>query len=184
MTALRSNMANRAARSVLAERLADAAWGRDNQAGFGSLADTAIQLDRTCQSNRTSFGGMLDTLDDVYGGLGRATLKVALIGVATRDARTGKIALKTTHAGFYIRDTYDFNGPQYLGHWTKTGVLSKTKTAMDAVMDGLSFRWGKPPSHRSNHDFETYRRLTGFGGDFVLYSDVHWERFDRLLELT
>ena len=184
MTLLRAKMINPAARALVAERLTKASWGRDNKARFGSPGDTAVQLDKTCQSNRVSFGEMFDTMDDLYGGIGKATLKVALIGDASRDTRTGRIALQTTHAGFYIRDTYDFSGAQYLGTWTKTGVRNKSQTLADALTDGLSFRWAKPSGHRTNQDFETYRRVTGFGGDFVLYSDVYWERFDRLLELN
>ena len=35
-----------------------------------------------------------------------------------------------------------------------------------------------------NHDFASYRTLTGRGGDFVIYSDIHWETISRTLELS
>ncbi|WP_425482236.1 DUF6402 family protein [Luteibacter yeojuensis] len=35
-----------------------------------------------------------------------------------------------------------------------------------------------------NHDFEKYRKTTGLGGDFIIYSDVYWERVDLSLDLT
>jgi hypothetical protein len=181
---LRADMANGPARELLRSRLTDLHWGTNNRIGFGSRQHSAIQLEQSCQSNSIPFGGKLDTMDDMYGSLGKATLKVALIGEAMRDARTGRLALRVTDAGFYIRDTYDFNGPQYLGTWTKSGVMSKAQVLANAAMDGMSFRWGKPPGHVSNHDFETYRRTTRFGGDFVVYSDVLWENANLLLELT
>jgi hypothetical protein len=78
------------------------------------------------------------------GGLGKATLKVALVGEAVRDAQTGGTRLHVTDAGFYIRDTYDFNGPQNLGTWMSTGVLNKEKLITKTLTDGLTFRWGKP----------------------------------------
>lgn len=113
-----------------------------------------------------------------------ATLKAALIGEARRDARTGRIALKVTHVGFYIRDTYDFNDFQYLGTWTERGVLNKAQMLMNTALDGMAFRWGgEPIGNVYNHDFDTYRGTTGFGGDFVIYSDVYWESAKLLLDL-
>jgi hypothetical protein len=183
MERLRESMSNEAAKRVLRSRLPDF-WGAKSERDFGSLHDSAVNLERTCQANYVSLGGMLDTMDDLYGGLGRASLKVALVGQARRDERTGNISLQASHAGFYIRDTYDFNGTQYLGTWTKSGVRNKAEMLMDAVTDGLTFQWGKPPGHRSNHDFSAYRSHTGLGGDYVLYSDVYWERVNLLLRLT
>jgi hypothetical protein len=184
MDTLRVKMANGAAREVLRKRMADLSWGPDNRAVFGSRQDSAIQLERTCQSNIEAFGGKLDTMDDLYGSLGMATLKVALIGEARRDARTGRITLKVTDAGFYIRDTYDFNDFQYLGTWTERGVLNKAQMLMNTALDGMAFRWGgEPIGNVYNHDFDTYRGTTGFGGDFVIYSDVFWESANLLLDL-
>lgn len=180
---LRARMVNEAAKRVLLDRL-PSFLGTKDERDFGSLQDSAVNLDRTCQANYVTVGGALDTMDDFYGGLGKALLKVAFIGRARRDARTGKIALQVTHAGFYIRDTYDFNGAQYLGTWTKSGVRNKSEMLMDAVTDGLTFQWGKPAGHRSNHDFGAYRTHTGLGGDYVLYSDVYWERANLVLNLT
>jgi len=185
MNKLRVNMINGPARKLLHDRLDEGTWGGSHRIEFGNQRNSALQLDRTCQSNFEPLGGDMDTMDDVYGGLGKATLKAALIGHASRDVRTGKIALQVTHAGFYIRDTYDFNDFQYLGTWTTNGVLSKTAMLMNTALDGMVSRWkGEPIGNLFNHDFDTYRRLTGFGGDFVLYSDVHWEPMNLLLALS
>lgn len=182
---LRVKMVNAAAKRNLGRRVAKLSWGTKSRMCFGTQLDSAVHLERTCQSNFQSFGGTLDTIDDLYGGLGMATLKVALIGEAIRDSRTGRLSLQVTHAGFYIRDTYDFRDFQYLGIWTKNGVLSKAQMLMNAASDSLTFgAGGEPIGNVFNHHFESYRRLTGFGGDFVLYSDVYWERVNLLLDLT
>ncbi|SDG75670.1 DUF6402 family protein [Dyella sp. 333MFSha] len=183
MERLREKMANGPAKKLLQRRATKLSWGANGRADFGSQHDSAVQLDWKCQSNYEVIGGKLDTMDDLYGALGSAALKVALVGEATRDAQNGKISLRVTHAGFYIRDTYDFNGPQTLGTWTKDGVLNKKQIFANAVMNGLSFQWGIPSGHVSNADFEQYRIETGLGGDFVIYSDVYWERTDFVLDL-
>lgn len=184
MKKLRANMANGPARALLRNRLAGLSWKANNRAGVGSRKDSAIQLEQSCQSNIEPFGDTLDTMDDLYGALGKATLKVALIGEARRDARTGRLALQVTDAGFYIRDTYDFNDFQYLGTWTKSGVLNKAQMLMNTALDGMAYRWGgEPIGNVFNHDFDRYRSLIGFGGDFVIYSDVYWESVNLLLDL-
>jgi hypothetical protein len=181
---LRSKMANEAAKQLLRDRMADLHWGKDSRVSFGSRQDCALQLENSCQANWQQIGSKLDPFDDMYGGLGMATLKVALIGEAMRDMQTGRQSLRVTDAGFYVRDTYDFSGPQYLGTWTKSRVLSKRQWLGNTITDGLTFNWGKPEGHLSNGDFDRYRRATGFGGDFVIYSDVYWESADLLLDLT
>jgi hypothetical protein len=123
-------------------------------------------------------------MDDMNGALGAATLKVALIGEATRNARTGRIVLNVTDAGFYIRDTYDFNGSQYLGAWTEDRVLNQAQTILNFPRKDMASH-GRPIEsiHVSNATFDNYRRATGYGGDFVIYSDVLWEKAELSLEL-
>jgi hypothetical protein len=185
MRELKTKMANAPAKGVLRNRMAKLPWGAKDKLSFGSQNDNAVQLERTCQSNFIAFGEKLDTLDDLYGGLGKAALKVALIGQAARDPQSGRFSLQVSHAGFYIRDTYDFNDFQFLGTWTTEGVLNKAQMLMNAALDGMVFRWGGDPiGNVFNHDFSTYRFKTGSGGDFVIYSDVYWERVDLLLDLA
>lgn len=183
MKELRSKISNGPARTLLSKRIADAPltteWGI-----FGSKSYSAFRLDQLHQSNAVAFGDPLDPLDDMYGSLGRATLKVALIGEAKRDPCSGKVTMRATHAGYYIRDTYDFNGFQYLGAWTKDGVLGSIQPPMPLTSHGVISRvMNNPVGQVFNHDFEAYRRMTGFGGDFIIYSDVVWEPVDMILEL-
>lgn len=184
LNSLRSKMTNEAARTLLRKRLKEVKWGMDNKVRFGCQHDSASELENSCQVNRELFGGNLrDTMDDMNGALGAANLKVALIGDATRNIQTGRIALHATAAGFYIRDTYDFNGTQYLGAWTTDRVLNQAQTALNFPRRDMAYR-GSPvqATHVSNATFDHYRRATGNGGDFVIYSDVLWEKIDLLLE--
>jgi hypothetical protein len=68
MDSLRAAMANDAAQVVLRQRVASLPWGASNALSFGSRQLSAIHLDQTCQSNRETFGGILATMDDLYGG--------------------------------------------------------------------------------------------------------------------
>lgn len=183
MSELRGKMANAAAKEVLGGRLRSCRWGPNNECTFGSRQDGAVALEYSCQSNSLAFGGSLEALDDMQGGIGVGTLKVALIGKATRNARTGRVSLKATHAGFYIRDTYDFNGFQFLGAWTKDRILSGPHMALNFPRRDMASRGSPvPATHVFNRDFDTYRRITGYGGDFFVYSDVLWESVDLVLE--
>ncbi|HEY4294238.1 DUF6402 family protein [Luteibacter sp.] len=182
---LRKKMANALAKENLRERLLNSRWSAQREFAFGSRHDSAVDLEDTCQSNSLPFGEKLGLLDDMQGSLGVGSVKVALIGEATRDVRAGRLTLKVTHAGFYIRDTYDFSGFQFLGAWTTDRVLSATQMALNFPRRDMASR-GTPVSatHVFNRDFENYRRVTGYGGDFVVYSDVLWESMNLSLEFT
>lgn len=183
MRELRSPMANEPAQRELSEKTANIELTPE-WAIFGNRAHSAFRLDQLHQSNARKFGDFSDPLDDMYGSLGKATLKVALIGEAKRDPRSERVSIRTTHAGYYIRDTYDFKGFQYLGAWTKSGVMGSIQTPMPLTSHGVISRMStEPVGQIFNHDFETYRRATGCGGDFIIYSDVLWEPMNLTLEL-
>jgi hypothetical protein len=183
MDQLRAKMANEPARELLSTRTA-ATELTPEWTIFGSRVHTAFRLDQLHQSNAIRFGSLSDPLDDMYGSLGKATLKVALIGEAKRDPSSGKVTISATHAGYYIRDTYDFNGFQFLGAWTKSGVLGSIQPPTPLTSQGvISHLDREPASHVFNHDFQAYRRATGCGGDFIVYSDVIWEAIDITLQL-
>jgi hypothetical protein len=180
---LRGKVANLPAKSLLQQRLLAPQWPTSSRFAFGRLQNTAVELENSCQSNSLVFGKKIEHLDDMHGSIGVGTLKVALIGEATRKVGTRGIFLNVTHAGFYIRDNYDFNGFQYLGAWTKNRILTGAQTGMNFPRRDMAHR-GAPVQarHVFNRDFETYRKVTGYGGDYVIYSDVLWERMNLKLE--
>lgn len=174
---------------LLAERLRDAGWKGKNPFRLGSNDMPAVQLDALSQVNFTKFGSAWDALDDMYGSLGSATLKVAVTGTAfSREDQTTKQTqyyFQIDNLGFYIRDHYDFNGTQYLGTWTEDRVLTKAETAVSTTPYGniiLRLRNG-PFAIVTNGDFQKYRDKKQNGGDFLIFSDVLWKKVDQVVDL-
>jgi hypothetical protein len=152
---------------------------------LGHQGMSAVQLDDMCQVNYQAFGDSWDVMDDMYGALGKATMKMAFVGRSVRDGTTGRHKFHVALIGFYIRDYYDFNGDQPLGIWTESGILNKSEMVANVFLDGLAFDWhGEPIGKASNQSFRTFRERTGRGGDFVLYSDVLWKEVDMTLDLS
>ncbi len=152
---------------------------------LGHPGMSAIQLEDMCQVNFQAFGNSWDIMDDMYGALGRATMKMAFVGRAIRAGATEPYRFRLAHVGLYIRDNYDFNDDQPLGIWTESGVLNKSEMVANLFLDALAFDWhGEPIGQASNRSFRDFRARTGRGGDFVLYSDVLWRNVDMTLDLA
>lgn len=103
-------------------------------------------------------------MDDLYGALGQ----FAIYGAVTRGAITKLAAqryrLDVSEIGLYARDTFDFLGGQYLGHWGFEGM--GILPAALVVSTGESNRewpfWAYSPSHGwlkpiNNSDFRLYQ---------------------------
>jgi hypothetical protein len=169
----------------LKRRLRDSHWSGNGVLHLGHTGMSAVQLDDMCQVNFVSFGGPFDTLDDMYGALGKAAMKMAFVGRATIDPSTRRQRFVITDIAFYLRDTYDFNGEQPLGTWSEFGVLNKTESLANILLDGLGFSWhGEPIGTIDNAAFRRYRAQTGWGGDFILYSNVLWKKVDLVIDLS
>jgi len=143
-----------AARAQLATVLA-----RTGMAGvsgrFGNLSRpvTAINADAV---NYQSYGGGGD-LDDMAAALNRFIFKVALAGEVT--ASPGRTVVSVHEVGVFVRDSYDFEGRQFLGFWNETtnDVSMSNPLAGDWVDNGA---------------FRDWRTANGRGGDFEVFSDV------------
>jgi hypothetical protein len=145
---------------------------------FGDLP--AIELDRTTQFNRVDVGTTIwekafDDLDDVYFALGAFSIKLAATQLRTYADLNGYPAIEISEVGMYLRDTYDFlnkkGQDQLLGYWNKTGVI-KPDPVEYAVEPKRIYRWFKPYYRVMNSDYNAYRRRTGKGGDFMIFSTV------------
>jgi hypothetical protein len=173
----------------LQSRLKRAGWKQKNSFDLGFYNMSALQLDALSQINHAPLGETMDVLDDMYGALGKATLKIGVVGKAVTEedqiTRQPYHYFHVTHLGFYIRDHYDFNGFQYLGTWTEERVLTKTETALTLTPAGqLVVRLkGGPFATVTNGDFREYRDNTAKGGDFIIYSDVLWRKVDVVIDL-
>ncbi len=149
---------------------------------FGNLALPAKLLDESCQVNFVSLGSLADPLDDFYGAMGEALLKVAVSGIVTSKG-PGQTAIAIDEMGFYLRDSYDFNDPenaflsQPLGFWGHQGVHRFHVSAPIAVsQQDVQKNQSKAPGQTyfvQNTDFRQWRALNGRGGDFLVLSNVH-----------
>lgn len=167
-----------AALKQLRNRLIGAGWTPGSNVTLGAVTMTARELDRLSQVNFTDFGATLDTLDDMYGALGKASFKIAVVGRSKSSPTAGDV-FEIDKLGIYVRDTYDFNDdggvPEPLGIWNKERCLSKAETAaylgMVPVQIARTFQGFVPVF---NSDFRRWQQAHNSGGDFVVFSDVKW----------
>ncbi|KPX76661.1 MULTISPECIES: DUF6402 family protein [Pseudomonas syringae group] len=173
----------------LKDLLKEAGWSDHIECRLGSSMMSARQMDACSQVNFAEFGSAWNALDDMYGALGFATLKIGVTGKTfSREisaTQQRKHYFQIEHMGFYIRDHYDFNGLQYLGTWTEDRVLTKAETIITLHPHGnLIVRLKDGPfAAITNADFQRYRAKKLKGGDFMIYSDILWKKSDQIIEL-
>ena len=159
--------------------LLDAKNKRLNEGGRSFSTVPAIELESKCQFNRVDVGTSfaekaLDELDDAYFALGSFSIKLAATELRTYK-HLGYPTIEISEIGMYLRDTYDFlnvNGEdQLLGYWNETGV-EKPDPFEYMIGPKRIYRWFKPFYRVTNNSFNAYRKKTGMGGDFLVYSTV------------
>lgn len=193
MKQLQANWASPAGRVQLQKRVLNWLGVREPRVWrFGDLNLPAKHLDDTCQVNFLTFGRFGDPLDDFYGAMGEATLKVAVSGMV-RPKPNGKTAIAIDEVGFYLRDAYDFNDDSFvsqpLGFWGFKGVERSFQLGRDVLTDeqwiydeaGVSAR--ESYYLVQNVHFRKWRARHGLGGDFMVLSDVHRVRLPFPIEL-
>ena len=126
---------------------------------FGSLTDTADAQDADAINYRV-VGFSLGDLDDMSAALGNFVFKVVAYG-EVRPGSSGDYQVTISQVGVYVRDSFDFNGDQFLGFWDD----SDNAVSMFNPLSGSSV---------SNATYRDYRAGTGRGGDFLVFSDVKW----------
>ena len=185
---------NLPAQTLLKARLAAAGW-RSGNFSFGSTSLDAAALEALCQTNFVPFGNTNDTIDELYGAIGKGTFKVAVVGkIVLTPAKTH--VFNVDALGVYFRDTYDFIDDgwisQPLGVWSKSRCLSKAEMAAYYLDEA---NWAVNPLLRlipsifngfeavSNSDVNTWRKTSSKGGDFVIYSDVSWVKPTRAMQV-
>jgi len=175
---------------VLRTRLLNHGW-QPRTPGFrlGDGLNTAMELDIHCQVNRHILGEYEDTLDDLFGAVFKATLKIAVIGHTVYDRVADRDYFVVEKFGYYLRDTYDFNAEWYkdipfsLGVWSKERCLSKVEMAEYETSWGLPVAGWLANGIKycgfvgvRNADFRRYQEVNQSGGDFFVFSDVLWIR--------
>ena len=179
------NWNNPAGVNLLQDRLKNSGWNGKNSIRIGDSNDS-LELEATAQVNVRRVGGFLDTLNDWYGAIGNAQVKIAVRGYT--QTKEGKNFFIVEKLGFYIKDTYDFlsatrwsawRGSEPLGIWSKNRVLNKAESIL--YMESYTLmQYGYLARKFSgyvpvfNSDFREWQDKHNAGGDYIVYSDVYW----------
>ncbi|POD68857.1 hypothetical protein BKM17_26635 [Pseudomonas syringae group genomosp. 3] len=195
------------AREQLARRIKRAGLFTTRTEIFGDLSNPPIwqhehwqfrlfKIDTTQIDRGKVF---LNGLDDLFGALASFGLYLSASGTVTPDAKivdTGSAfkvvatnyQIEITHIAIYARDTYDFIGEQYLGHWNKNGVEVIFNYILEEKIGTLAPRdyqpSGDPPDMKlpvGNWSFNEYRKKHSKGGDLLIFSDLKTIRLKRPL---
>lgn len=153
--------------------------GKADYDPFGSYSFSGISGASGSGYSYYSYYGSGMAINDFMGAIGLSTLKIVLCGYQT--VRGGKNVFITEKIGFYIKDTYDFLGRQFLGVWNKNEMLGAAKAKeylnlfeskswkriYDLAMQNYAMVW--------NSDFRKWQQVKNTGIDFVVFSDVYWD---------
>lgn len=124
---------------------------------FGDINRAPQLLDYDYVNFRTVSFGVLDS-DDLAASLGNFTFRVVVAG-ESEGIKGGKTKVYVHQVGIYIRDSFDFNGDQFLGYWDD----SDNSVSMINPLSGEKV---------TNESFRKHRASTKVGGDFIVYSDT------------
>jgi Family of unknown function (DUF6402) len=164
------------ARQVYDQLIRDRIWA--NVPGQREIA-SLLRRQSLLTTNRQTFGGFnrplpaLDAdyinfravtfstsdLDDMTAALGSFVFRVVVAGAVQPRSGSRGHDVEINQVGVYIRDSFDFNGNQFLGFWDD----SDNSVSMTNPFSGTSV---------SNADFRTWRANHGAGGDFLIFSDL------------
>jgi hypothetical protein len=125
---------------------------------FGNLS-LPVDSQDTDYINYRVVSFALSDLDDMTAALGNFTFRVLVAGTITAASSGSGYQVTITEVGVYVRDSFDFNGSQFLGYWDD----SDNSVSMMNPLSGTGV---------SNSDFRDWRSANGRGGDFIVYSDL------------
>lgn len=127
------------------KRIARLVKSKTAGAKFGDLAMQATQVDPSWINSRPCTSGL--NVDALTAALGAFVFQVAIAGTVT--ARAGAaVTVSIREVGVYVKDSFDFNGSQFLGFW------------------------GHRDTPVSNATFRDWRTKFKKGGDFQVFSDI------------
>lgn len=136
-----------------------------------------VELHSDWQFQFAEAGYQSGVMDDLYGSLGNFAVYAAVTKATIFKPGDKQYFATVSEIGLYVRDTFDFNGPQYLGHWSKEGMGI---VLAGGVGNKLEREWKLPGwspelgivQPLNNSDFRAFRNNFGVGGDLLLFSDV------------
>jgi hypothetical protein len=168
--------ANQAAQQRLANLLRQQGLLGSASRSFGALNSSVPLQDRSYVNFRAIPEG--SDFDDMTAALGAFVLRVVVAGTVAPQRAVGGAApsafdVEISEVGVYVRDSFDFEGDQYLGCWSDNPDGFLPLMPPEPGM-GMGFAPFRPPvfSPVGNRDFREWRRRTGRGGDFLVFSDL------------
>lgn len=146
------------------------------------IGNNPIAIHDDWQFQFTRVGYTPGSLDELYGSLGNFAIYAALTKGQIEPvpnhlpASSSGYRLRVQEVGIYVKDTFDFIGPQYLGHWNNKGMGINIAAGIGNAMNqelkltnisrlGIIYPVG-------NEHYRQYRTLTNKGGDYYLLSDI------------
>jgi hypothetical protein len=176
---------------------------------FGRLSDPVVAQDPDYVNQRPA-GGYTD-FDDLTGTLGAFNFRVVVAGTVRPIGATGlpgrrpfgsahlqyarrgpssgpSFHVQITEVGVYVRDSFDFEGDQYLGCWSDSphGFTPLMPPAPALPTAGFAPAVFTPPLFTpvGNRDFRTWRDRYARGGDFLVFSDLQRVMLSKPDEFT
>jgi len=143
--------------------------------------DLSQQQWELCYLNSIAYeASPLDSIDDLFCSLGTFQLRLTGRGrckPVAQGTATHRIDIWIESLGVYAFDSFDFTDrpgepTQELGYWN-IGEKSVSKSA-----------GGLLTIHATNQSFCRYRSKHGVGGDFRVFSDIHWIQLDHTLHFA
>ncbi|ATG94342.1 DUF6402 family protein [Paracidovorax citrulli] len=191
MSLLQAQWNSPAGIAQLQERIKQQSMRQTQPWRFGNLNQPAKALDENYQVNFLNVGRLGDPMDDFYGAMGEATLKIAVSGMVT-PKEAGKTTISIDELAFYLRDSYDFNDDSFLsqplGFWGPGGVKRTPRSTLAIPLTEQWMHANAAEADRQsylvqNQHFRQWRALYGLGGDFMIVSDVHRVRLPFPIKL-
>jgi len=148
--------------------------------GSMNILDTYFVNQLAVTTDHLVARAIANGVDGLLAALGSFSLRMVIAGELQTPARnpiTGQLSypLAVSDVGIYVRDSFDFEEEQDLGYWdddNDTITLTAGGIEREAAYRILGER---PDTFVSNAIMRGYREATGFGGDFLVYSDVTWK---------
>lgn len=137
---------------------------------IGTSTDV-ITLHETAHLNFMSvdLAGSTDPLDCALGSFNLHMAVSGSVQPAAKRSMGTTHEVEVTNLHFYVRDNYEFSSEtEPLGHWGRDGA-SRLPSSGNVFVENKSFR--------------DWRTRHGYGGDFVVFSDVMSKRLVRPLKI-
>lgn len=154
-----------------------------SRVAFGNLSAVGAALEDEYTNYRTVDAYKSYRLDELTAALGRFSFYVIPSGFAVQTGRS--VSVRIDRLGVYVRDSFDFEGPQFLGIWQAPNNVAAIAPIGGNYIESLRVypRCSDLAFEMTNDAYRMFRRRTGYGEDFLIYSDVHTETLPATLWL-